>query len=129
MLRQTVFIGALVALGACNNASHSTFTGPSGQAIHSAKCMGKPDGCYQEASKVCAGSYQVLDSDSRAGNLVDDSAPAPSPITWFNMTFSCGKSDGKIPSFPLKGLAPPANNGPTFTNCNVNRNNLNCTQF
>jgi hypothetical protein len=55
----------------------------------------------REASKTYQGSYQVLDSESHAGGLLADILPGP--VTWYGMTYSCGPSDGRLPSFAFKG--------------------------
>src|ERR1700730_6130908 len=81
--------------------SSTSFVGPSGAQIHQAKCSQSPQACYQEATKICNGSYQVLDSESHAGGLAADVLPGP--VTWYGMTFSCGASDGRLPSFVFRG--------------------------
>lgn len=122
---------ALVAswsLAACNATnSDVSFTGPSGQEIHTAKCSQAPTGCYAESSKVCNGSFQVLDSDSHAGGLIADILPGP--VTWYGMTYSCGKSDGRLPSFPFKGQQYIPSAGPVITNCQSFGNSVSCQQY
>jgi hypothetical protein len=96
-----------VSLSGCAAPSSTSFVGPSGAQIHQAKCSQSPHGCYQEATKICNGSYQVLDSESHAGGLAADVLPGP--VTWYGMTFSCGASDGRLPSFVFRGqqYTPP----------------------
>lgn len=101
---------SIAGLSGCVAPSNTSFVGPSGSQVQTVKCSGSPQGCYQEASKICGGSYQVLDSDSHAGGLLADILPGP--VTWYGMTYSCGQSDGRLPSFAFKGqqYSPPAIN-------------------
>ena len=116
------------SLTACNAGnSDLSFIGPSGQVVHSAKCNRAPQGCYEEATKTCNGSYQVLDSESHAGGLIVDLMPGP--VTWYGMTYRCGTSDGQLPSFPFRGqqyVAPPR---PVTTNCQLYVNSVSCQQY
>ena len=128
MKRLSILIAILTITG-CSNSSQTTFTGPNGQQLHQVKCKGEQGICYQEATKICNGSYQVIDSESRAGNISDDRSPAEIPTMWYNMTFACGKSDGKLPTFPLKGVTATPGVGPSFTNCNRLGTSLNCVQY
>ena len=73
-MRGAICIAAAALLAGC--VATTSFVGPSGSQVHSAKCSVSPNGCYQEASKICHGPYQVLDSDSRAGGVVADIFPA-----------------------------------------------------
>jgi hypothetical protein len=121
---------ALLALSGCGSEiAKSSFVGPNGQKLYQVKCKGNQSICYQEATKNCGESYQVLDSESRAGNLDDDTHPAQIPSMWYSMTYSCGKSDGKLPTFPLKGVTATPGSGPSFTNCNRIGTSLNCVQY
>jgi hypothetical protein len=43
----------------------------------------------------------VVDSYSKAGGLVADILPGP--VTWYYMSYQCGKSDGRMPSFAFRG--------------------------
>jgi len=92
-------LASFAALSGC--AANTSFVGPSGSQVQAAKCSVSQQGCYQEASKICHGSDQVLDSESHAGGLVADILPGP--VTWYGMTYSCGPSDGRLPSFEFKG--------------------------
>jgi hypothetical protein len=82
---------------------------PSGKPFSRVKCSQSADDCFRQATKACGGSsYQVLDSESHAGGLVADALPGP--VTWYGMTFRCGPSDGRMPSFPFRGqryTSPP----------------------
>ena len=65
------------------------------------KCSITPQQCLAAASQTCGGGYQVVDSDSHAGGLLTDTAPGP--VTWYSMTFVCGPSNGRPPSFRQRG--------------------------
>jgi hypothetical protein len=78
-----------------------SFNGPSGARTETANCMYSSTGCMQQASQTCGGPYQVLDSDSHSGGLVADLMPGP--VTWYALTYQCGPSDGKMPTFAFKG--------------------------
>jgi hypothetical protein len=81
-----------------------SFNGPSGAAVNTAKCSSSSDGCLQKASQTCGGHpYQVLDSESHLGGLLTDAFG--SVATWYTMTYQCGPSDGKLPTFAFRG--PP----------------------
>lgn len=77
------------------------FMSPSGVPVNYVKCNRNGGNCMNSASKHCKGSYQVLGSESHAGGLLADVMPGP--ITWYSMTFLCGKSDGKMPRFTFQG--------------------------
>ena len=94
-----IFVG-LIASG-CVAPTQDTMIGPSGQQMSVAKCSQSPSGCYQQASQTCKGSYQVTDSYRKMGGLVADVLPGPVP--WYYMTYQCGPSDGKTPTFPFRG--------------------------
>lgn len=112
-----------------------TLVGPSGKPMHRVKCNMSPTGCYQQATEACRSkSYQVLDSESRRGGLIADIIPGP--VTWYSMTFQCGKSDGRLPDFPFRDMrsvpqyVPPpiqAPNQPSFTTCSRIGNSVACT--
>ena len=119
-------------LSGCFAPTNEAFVGASGSKVQTVKCSQSPQGCYQEASKVCGGPYQVLDSDSHAGGLVADVMPGP--FTWYTMTYNCGPSDGRLASFAFKGqqYVPPAQSSPSFpstTNCQRMGNTVNCQSF
>ena len=131
-MRYTLCFLSIAVLSGCT--ATTSFVGPSGSQVHSAKCNVSPQGCYQEASKICHGPYQVLDSDSHAGGVVADIFPGP--VTWYGMTYSCGPSDGRLPSFAFRGqqyipppipqFSPPA---VTNTTCQRNGNTVNCQSY
>jgi hypothetical protein len=73
------------------------------------------------------GSYQVLDSESHAGGLVADALAGP--VTWYGMTYVCGKSDGRLPSFPFRGQQYLPAARPIVTNCQSFGNSTSCQQY
>jgi hypothetical protein len=85
---------------------------PSGATFNTAKCSHTSDACFQKAAATCGGPYQVIDSESHAGGTLADVLPGP--VTWYGMTYQCGPSDGKMPTFAFRG-------GPTV-NANINQN-------
>jgi hypothetical protein len=109
-----VFLASLSLAGCNATNSDTSFTGPSGQKIHSAKCSQAPAGCY-------------ADSESHAGGLIADIIPGP--VTWSGMTYTCGKSDGRLPSFPFKGQQYIPAAGPVITNCQSFGNSVSCQQY
>lgn len=124
--------GALVAitaamLAACTAPSSSEIKGPSGQTVRTTKCSASPDKCLAEAAARCSGPYQVLDSSSNAGGLAADLLPGP--VTWYRMTYQCGKSDGVMPTFPFRGQQYTPRPGPRYTNCNSVGSTISCTSY
>jgi len=77
---------------------------PSGVILNYVKCSKKSAKCLNRAAAHCQGSYQVIDSESHSGGLLADLMPGP--VTWYSMTFLCGKSDGKMPGFIFRGPEP-----------------------
>jgi len=110
MIKKTTIALALLASAHAN--AQTSFVGPSGQTVYQSKCKFSPDDCYQEARQTCRGSYQVLDSDSHAGGLIADIFPGP--VTYYTISYACGRSDGTLPRFERRGREP---------------NNLNCYQY
>lgn len=83
----------------------------------SVKCQRSPDACLAEARNTC-GNYAVIDSRSYAGGLLSDALPGP--VTWYELTYQCGPSNGRQATFPFRGPAvgipslpttPPAGSG------------------
>lgn len=127
MRRIAIFVAAALMAACLAQNSEVSFTGPSGQQIHSAKCSRAPEGCYAQASKACGGPYQILDSDSHAGGLLADVMPGP--VTWYNLTYNCGKSDGRLASFAFKGQQYIPESGPIVTNCQSFGSSVSCQQY
>jgi len=121
-----VAIGLVATLAGCSASTSEPVVGPSGKAMREAKCSGSPNACYKAAASVCKGPYQVLDSSSNAGGLVADILPGP--VTWYRMSYQCGPSDGRLPSFDFRGprhVVPSV----TTTSCNRFGNNVTCTSY
>lgn len=130
-----LFVAIVAALAGCATSGEEVPT-PSGGTMHQAKCNGSPNECLKSAAKVCKGKYQVLDSSSNSGGLIADIIPGP--ITWYRMSYSCGATDGRLPTFPFRGqqytpapviYAPQASPTMRTTNCNRYGNNVSCTTF
>lgn len=129
-------VAAVAALTSCVSSADEDVPTPAGQVVHQAKCNGSPNGCMKTAAKTCHGTYQVVDSSSNAGGLIADILPGP--ITWYRMSYQCGKSDGRMPTFAFRGQqytpAPVVINQSTpsplrTTNCNRYGNNVTCTSY
>jgi hypothetical protein len=117
------------------NAAQS-FVGPSGRRIEQVKCSQSPNDCYRQATRAChGGSYQVFESESHRGGLFADVLPGP--FTWYSMSFACGKSDGRLASFPFRdnrriprfvpSPAPaPRASPPSMTTCSRIGNSVTC---
>jgi hypothetical protein len=103
---------AAVGLSGCDLTSGNSFASPSGAMVNRAKCSHSSDSCFQAAAATCAGPYQVIESESHPGGTLADVLPGP--VTWYTMTYQCGPSDGKMPTFAFRG-------GPTV-NANINQN-------
>lgn len=96
-----LLLAATTSLSGCMETAGPTFNGPSGKPVSTAKCYASSAGCLQQAAQACAGPYQVLDSESHSGGLVADLMPGP--VTWYTLTYQCGLSDGKMPTFAFRG--------------------------
>jgi hypothetical protein len=128
-------------LAGCASPTVTEIRAPDGTSLKNVKCNIDSQKCFLLASSSCRetnGSYQVVASHSNAGGSLADAMPGP--FTWYHMTFSCGPSDGKIPSFPFKGqqYTPPTTiiNNPvhpaqrsTTTNCTRIGDTVNCRTF
>lgn len=133
------WIGLAAMAGCATAPSISEFRGPDGTAFKTIKCSSDPQKCLVAASQSCTGggTYRVVSSESHAGGLIADVLPGP--FTWYGMTYACGPSDGRMPSFPFQGQAyvpPPApvvvtqpRPAPTTTNCYKVGNSVNCTTY
>jgi hypothetical protein len=102
------------SLAGCMETTNQSFNGPSGTAVETAKCNQSSTSCLQKAAQTCGGPYLVLDSESHAGGLLADVIAGP--VTWYSMTYQCGRSDGKMPTFAFRG---PQYVEPAQTNVNV----------
>ena len=74
---------------------------PSGITVDYVKCSRNANRCMNAVAEYCEGSYQVIDSESHMGTIVTDVVAGQ--VTWYSMTFLCGKSDGILPTFPFRG--------------------------
>jgi hypothetical protein len=112
MLRCLLLCVAAFSLSGCDLTSGNSYASPSGATFNTAKCSHTSDACFQKAAATCGGPYQVIDSESHPGGTLADVLPGP--VTWYAMTYQCGPSDGKMPTFAFRG-------GPTV-NANINQN-------
>ncbi|TPN41797.1 hypothetical protein FJ979_04505 [Mesorhizobium sp. B1-1-6] len=121
-------LAASLAIAGCVS-SGEAIQGPSGKVMQEAKCNGSPNVCLKQAAATCKGPYQVLDSSSNAGGLIADVIPGP--VTWYRMTYQCGPSDGRMPSFPFRGPQPPVvvRTTPATTTCNRFGNSVTCNTY
>lgn len=116
-------------------ASVSETRAPDGSVMKNVKCSSNSAKCFKDASESCEntnGSYRVVASHSNAGGIFADIFPGP--VTWYNMTYICGPSDGAMPTFPLIGSVPampvmPQSSKPERTNCYMIGNSMNCTSY
>jgi hypothetical protein len=140
MMMKKIFLLVMpcaLALFACVEPEQTSAIGPSGQTMLVAKCSQSPSACYQKASETCSGPYQVLDSYSKSGGLLADVLPGP--VTWYYMTYQCGQTDGRTPTFPFRGqqyVSPPIIQAPvqtyrpsTTTTCNRLGNSVTCNSY
>lgn len=141
-MRSILLLAIAGVLAGCVSANVREFAAPDGTKGKTVKCNSDVQKCFAAASESCgSGTYQVISSESHAGGLLADVLPGP--VTWYGMTYVCGSSDGKMPSFTYQGQsyspppqpAPvtivnqPAPNRMKTTNCTTIGNNVNCTAF
>jgi len=97
-----VLVAALVS--ACATPTVTDLKSPDGRAMKNVKCNIDAQKCLTLASDSCkdqGGTYQVVRSHSNSGGTVADIMPGP--VTWYNMTYMCGASDGRMPDFVFQG--------------------------
>ena len=127
----------LIAGCAVQSPKVTEMRGPDGQALKNVKCSSSSNACLVAATESCAesgGTYKVIASHSNAGGTFADWTVGP--VTWYNLTYACGLSDGTLPEFPFRGqtYTPPAviersgsqQRQSTMTNCTVIGNSINC---
>jgi hypothetical protein len=102
VVRCAVLSVAAFSLSACDiTSSTNSFASPSGVVVNRAKCSRSSDFCFKTAADTCGGPYQVIESESHMGGALMDTSPGP--INWYTMTYRCGPSDGKMPTFAFRG--------------------------
>lgn len=97
----------------------SSYRGPTGELTTTVRCTTDPSKCYRKASSSCnGGTYRVMNSYRNSGGVLADIVPGP--VTWYTMSVTCGRSDGVLPNFPLRGKEPsmPEYNPPVIINNN-----------
>lgn len=122
-MKRLAVVVALAMVGGCQESAGPVVT-PDGKTAHTAKCSQNPQNCMAEAGKTCGGAYQVVDSYSKSGGLAADILPGP--VTWFYMTYQCGRSDGRMPQFPFRGQQY---NPPATASCTTIGNTTNCYSY
>ena len=141
-MRVRILAIALVSLAGCAGTTVNEMRAPDGTSMKNVKCNMDSQKCFAQASESCkdnGGTYRVVSSHSNAGGTLADIIPGP--VTWYNMTYVCGPSDGKMPEFPFKGqqYAPPPvivnqpqqqiRSRPSTTNCTRIGDSVNCTTY
>lgn len=107
------------------HAETTAMRGPSGANVYTTKCSGSEAACYQEASANCrGGSYQILASHSNGGGILMEGW-GYGPVTYYTMSYQCGRSDGRMASFPRTGpvYVPPR---PFVAECSGNGWGVGC---
>ena len=97
-----LIIGLL--LSGCASPVISEIKAPDGTSLKNVKCNIDTQKCFVLATESCKetkGVYKVIASHSNAGGTIADVMPGP--VTWYNLTYVCGPSDGKMPNFPFRG--------------------------
>lgn len=142
-MRLFILLSGLL-LAACASPTVTEVRSPSGSVMKNVKCPADEQKCFESARESCTSSggiYQVVQSHSNAGGTLADLIPGP--VTWYNMTYVCGPSDGAMPQFAFRGqqYAPPAFVAPTIvqqpvrrprstmTNCTRIGESVNCTTY
>lgn len=118
---KAILVALPLVVAGCVAANETPVSGPSGEQFQTAKCSGSPAACMNKAAQTCGGSYQVVDSYSKAGGAVADILPGP--VTWYYMSYQCGPSDGMIPNFPHRGAGYVR---PVTASCTRIGNTVNC---
>ena len=122
-----IFAVALTIFGTEYRKAHAETTsvkGPSGRAVLTTTCKSDASNCYAEASHNCGGgSYQILSSESHSGGLFGDAIPGP--VSYYSVSYSCGRSDGRMADFPRSGpyWQPPR---PFIAECSGNYGGVGC---
>lgn len=125
MRHAALIVATLIATSA--NAETTVMRGPSGANVFKTTCRGSSDGCYQEASANCrGGSYQILSSENHGGGIFGDVFNGP--IQYYSMSYSCGRSDGRMAQFPRTSpyYVPPR---PFVAECSGNGYGVGCYGF
>lgn len=105
-----IFFTVMMLVG-CASPSVTELKAPDGTSLKNVKCHSDTQKCFVLATESCKesnGSYRVVASHSNAGGAMADLIPGP--FTWYNLTFACGASDGRMPNFAFRGerYTPPA---------------------
>jgi hypothetical protein len=122
---------SIAFISGCASPTVTDLRAPDGRAMKNVKCTGDSQKCMNLASDTCkdaGGTYQVIRSHSNSGGIAADIMPGP--VTWYNLTFICGPSDGKIPTFVFQGQQySPSQGGTTYTSCSQSGRSVNCFSY
>jgi hypothetical protein len=130
MIRFITITFAAALVGGCAAPTVSEVRAPDGRIMKNVKCNGDAQKCMNLASETCkdaGGTYQVIRSHSNAGGTAADIMPGP--VTWYNMTFACGPSDGMLPRFDFQGPQFAPSQGTTYTSCSSSGRSVNCVSY
>lgn len=133
---QILAVSVVLSLAGCGTSTVRQAIAPDGKMAATVKCKSDSLSCLEAASESCnGGSFQVLSSNSHSGGLVADIMPGP--VTWYQMTYRCGPTDGKVPAFAFQGGTmadvmsampkTPPRPAPVTTNCYKAGTGLSCT--
>jgi hypothetical protein len=134
MKKQALILVLAIGLVGCAATSVKDMNLPDGSRAKNVKCNIDSQKCFQAATESCTesnGKYRVTASHSNAGGTAADILPGP--VTWFNMTYICGESDGLLPKFEFRGeryIPQPTEQiqrRTTRTTCNTFNGVTNCT--
>lgn len=123
----------IIGLVGCAGTSVKDMNMPDGTRAKNVKCNIDSQKCFEAATESCKatqGKYRVITSHSNAGGTAADILPGP--VTWFNMSYICGDSDGLMPKFEFRGerFKPEAfesmSRPTTRTTCNTFNGVTNC---
>jgi len=139
-MKLLVPVVALAWLAGCASPTVNDMRAPDGTSMKNVKCNIDSQKCFVSASESCkasGGTYRVVASHSNAGGTLADVLPGP--VTWYNMTYVCGPSDGRMPDFRFRGqqyVQPPViinqpqqRSRPATTNCTRIGDSVNCTTY
>lgn len=121
-------VAAHIAHAEHAHAETTAMRGPSGANVYTTKCSTDQNECYGEASRNCGGgSYQILESHSNGGGLITEGW-GYGPVTYYTMSYTCGRSDGRMAAFPRTGpvYIPPR---PFIAECSGNEWGAGCAGF
>ena len=103
-MKKIAILYAILLLSGCASPVVTELKAPDGTILKNVKCNIDAQKCFVLATESCKqnnGTYRVVARHSNAGGTLADVMPGP--VTWYNMTYTCGQADEKMPNFPFKG--------------------------